>query len=70
MSADRAGAGEWEQGQVTITRTTSTERADYITVYVHVNGEQIQAEMELTEFAMAVTGMSRVPAAIRRRTRG
>jgi hypothetical protein len=55
---DLAGNRLAGKGRFTITRTTSNARPDYITVWVEAAGLEIRGELELADFAAAVTGRS------------
>lgn len=55
------------EGKLSIVRTTSNARDDYITVELHLEGEVTKAEISLADFAYAVTGMSLVPVKVRKR---
>lgn len=53
------------EGRVTISRSQSNLSDDYITMKVRYESKEIEATMTLEDFALAITGLGRVPAQIR-----
>lgn len=56
-----------ERQYITISRVSSNQRDDYISIVVRDGAEGVTVEMSMDAFALAVTGMGHVPVeAIRR----
>lgn len=53
------------EGRVTISRTNSSHTDDYITMKIRYDEVEVEAVLSLEDFALAITGLGRVPAQIR-----
>lgn len=51
-------------GQLTISRITSNQEVDYITIEIRYNGTRLRCKVSLHNFGLAVTGMSAVDAEV------
>jgi hypothetical protein len=63
MSSDPS---DWTGGDLTISRTTSNVKEDYITLTVRSGGGRVDIECDMETFAQVLTGLGRQPVAVRR----